>query len=287
MGSKIAIPWYVKIAAKLLLSRIPIDYGFWRNRSLFKHGDMAKPEYAYRVFKQHFKQNNISQKKNCVVLELGPGDSLFSALIANAHGISKIYLVDAGKFAIDDVSDYIQMAVYLRNIGCVPPEFNESTPIEDILNQCNATYMTNGINSLKAIPDNSVDVIWSQAVLDHVKLSDFTILIKEFRRIVRTNGICSHCIDLRDHLSSSLNHLRFSNRLWEAEFMSKSGFYTNRLRYHEIVKLFEKAGFSSKITNIQKWDKPPISKSKFSDHYKSMSDEELSISVFDIVSKPK
>src|SRR2546426_11298751 len=36
------IPWPLKIAAKVVLSRLPFPYSFWRRLSLFKHGDMSR-----------------------------------------------------------------------------------------------------------------------------------------------------------------------------------------------------------------------------------------------------
>jgi hypothetical protein len=40
------IPWYAKIAAKILLSRLPISYDLWRRANLFRHGAMDVPQHA-------------------------------------------------------------------------------------------------------------------------------------------------------------------------------------------------------------------------------------------------
>ena len=69
-------------------------------------------------------------------------------------------------------------------------------------------------------------------------------MVGEFRRIIVNNGKMSHNADLKDHLGgalnnlgSALNNLRFSDCLWESEFMVKSGFYTNRLQHQDILNL--------------------------------------------------
>ncbi len=46
------VPWQVKIAGKLLLSRIPAGYRFWKRVKLF--GGMEEPDYAHDVFMRHY-----------------------------------------------------------------------------------------------------------------------------------------------------------------------------------------------------------------------------------------
>jgi SAM-dependent methyltransferase len=281
-------PWQIKILSKLLLSSLPAKYDFWRKISLFKHGEMEKPDYAFKVFKQHFDRVDFLRKKGgFVALELGPGDSLFSALIAYAHGASRIYLVDTGKFAVDCIKPYIKMANFLKKNNLIPPEFNTNASIQKLLHLCNADYMTAGLSSLCEIPDHSVDFIWSQAVLEHIRHSKFSPLLKELRRVIRTDGICSHCIDLRDHLGGALNHLRFSRRIWESEVMAKSGFYSNRIRYFEMMNLFERAGFSAKTVKLERWAELPTPKNLFSREFTFMNNDELSVAVFDVILTPK
>jgi len=78
-------PWYVRMAAKVVLSRIPVSYQAWRALRLFSHGEMAKSAYAYGVFRQHFDASTFPRKAGgFVALEIGPGDGLLSAVIAAA-----------------------------------------------------------------------------------------------------------------------------------------------------------------------------------------------------------
>ena len=82
MTIKALIPWWAKIIAKLLLSRIPASYQIWQRFGLFKHGGMERPVYAYDVFTSHYSRFDPDHsKQSCVVLELGPGDSLASTLV--------------------------------------------------------------------------------------------------------------------------------------------------------------------------------------------------------------
>lgn len=281
---KINIPWWIKILAKIILSRLPFQYLFWRKLSVFKHGYMEKPEYAYEVIKQHFA--NVTLRHDFVALELGPGDSLFSALVCHSWGASKFYLVDVSDYAIKDTQPYQKMAEYLKEVGLQPLDIKHCSSLQEILNICSAEYLTNGLESLKRIPDNSVDIVWSQAVLEHIRHSEFLATMKELRRILKKNGVCSHEIDLRDHLENSLNNLRFSQAIWESQWMSKSGFYTNRIRYSQMLDIFKEAKFLPKVVWEKKWHKVPVSKNKMASEFSILSHQDLCISVFFVILKP-
>ena len=93
-----AIPWYIKILIKIVLSRIPAKYQLWARLNLFKHGDMLNIEYAFNVFNKHIEKAKLKNLNNKIICELGPGDSLATALIAHSYGARSI-LIDAGNFA--------------------------------------------------------------------------------------------------------------------------------------------------------------------------------------------
>ena len=110
--------------------------------------------------------------------------------------------------------------------------------------------------------------------------------MQQLRRIIKKDGICSHCIDFRDHLGGNLNNLRFSEKLWESDFFARSGFYTNRIRYQKMAKLFRKAGFNTEVIQLKRWDKLPISKTRLSDKFRELSDENLCLSGCDVILRP-
>lgn len=279
------IPWWGKIAAKLLLSRLPVDYKLWKQLSLFQHGYMEHPSYAYQVFKQHFDQVG-GLRTGFVSLEIGPGDSLLSAIVSRAFGGSASYLIDVGAFASRDLKPYREMTYFLSDKGLATIDITSLNSLEEILTACCATYKNTGVSSLREIPSQSVDFIWSQAVLEHIRQAEFQETMQELRRIIRKTGVCSHRVDLRDHLGGSLNNLRFPKYLWESDFMANSGFYTNRIQYSQMINLFQQANFDVKVIEVERWTKLPTPKTKFSREFQSLSDEELGVSGFSVVLKP-
>jgi predicted SAM-dependent methyltransferase len=281
------VPWQAKIAAKLVLSRVPVDYGFWRRLALFRHGQMERPAYAYRVFRRHFDRAKLAVgESGFVAMEIGPGDSLLSAMIAGAYGATKTYLIDVGNFAKHELGSYRDMERFMREQGLPVPDISSCQSVQEVLSVCQGEYLTTGLPAFQIIPDRSVDFVWSQAVLEHVRRAEFLEFSRQMHRVLRADGVCSHRIDLMDHLGGALNNLRFSERVWESDFMARSGFYTNRLRYSEMLTLFEQAGFAVEVLHIDRWQQLPTPKHKLAEEFKNFSDNELCVCGFDVTLRP-
>lgn len=280
-------PWWAKIGAKVVLARLPVTYRIWKRLGVFQHGAMEQPAYAFNVFKTHYDcAASTKEMSDFVALELGPGDSLFSAMMARAYGAAAVYLVDSGPYAHTDTKCYRAMATFLEARGLKSPDHWEMECLEDMLVSCRATYMTSGLSSLHTIPDESVDFIWSHAVLEEVKHVEFHRVLKELRRIIKPNGISSHWVDLEDNISGALNHLRFSEAVWESKLMSTSGFYTNRIRYSIMMQLFVEAGFTPEVITLKRWVRLPTPRSKLSDHFRYLPQDELSVRCFHVRLRP-
>lgn len=273
--------------AKIILSRVPLGYRLWRRLVIFRHGKMHVPSYSIGVVASHVeKLGGAGRMKGAVCLELGPGDSLASALIACAYGCARIYLVDAGAFANRDLAMYRRLADALATHGLPKVNLATSENVEAMLAVLDARYLTEGLKSLKAIESGSVDFIWSQAVLEHVRRHEIDAVFAEFRRVLKPGGAMSHRIDFKDHLGGSLNNLRFSRRLWESEFMSRSGFYTNRLRPSAMLGAMRRAGFSFTIRETVRWEALPLPRTKMDPEFRDLPDEDLLVSGCDLVARP-
>ncbi len=277
------IPWPFKIAAKLVLARLPVDYRRWKKLGLFEHGHMEDPAYGAGVFLRHFERSGLAGRQGFACLELGPGDSLFSALLAKAHGAGRVWMVDVGDFAERDLAAYRRMARYLAAQGFAVPPDSDFASMETLLAQCNAQYLVEGLASLRGLPTHSIDFVWSQAVLEHIRRRDVDALFAELRRILRPGAVMSHRIDLQDHLAQALNNLRFSERLWEAEWMARSGFYTNRLRFRDLLGRFERAGFTIERVEPTRWASLPTPRGRMAQPFRDLPDEDILVSGFDIV----
>jgi predicted SAM-dependent methyltransferase len=139
---------------------------------------------------------------------------------------------------------------------------------------------------MKEIPDASVDIIWSQAVLEHIRFSEFDDYLTQMRRIIKPDGLCSHRVDLKDHLGGELNNLRFNRKLWESDFFSKSGFYTNRIRFSDMLQRFKAAGFEIAWVKEDRWNALPTPVKRLDQDFQKLEINELCVSGFDVILMP-
>jgi SAM-dependent methyltransferase len=107
---------------------------------------------------------------------------------------------------------------------------------------------------------DSVDLIVSKSVLEHVPGQAVPGLLSEMNRVLRPGGLIVHSVDLRDHMQISgdletyedwLDALRYNDRLFDAMFSRRSTFI-NRWRTPEWRQAIASAGFRTHIWETQK-----------------------------------
>jgi len=282
------LPWWGRMAAKMLLARIPVSYRFWRSLGIFRHGDMHDPEHALAVFRAHLGRalRYRALASGFICLELGPGDSLLSGVVAAAMGASRVYMVDSGDYVVRDMEPYRRLTNVLRAQRLQVPHIEDCVDLAEVQRVCGIVHLTNGIEGLAQIPDDSVDYFWSQVVLEHIPRAEFSAMLRELRRITKASGMGSHSVDLGDHLGGALNNLRFSERAWESRFMSRSGFYTNRIRYSDMLKRFREAGFEVHVTDEVRRPRLHTPTGCMAEPYRSMDEDELRVAGFNVVLMP-
>ena len=92
--------------------------------------------------------------------------------------------------------------------------------------------------------DDSIDIHYSVKTLEHVPEPDIIRILTEARRLIKSDGVACHLIDLSDHFShqdpsiTAINFLRFTENEWLKIAGNKYG-YTNRLRASQYDFLFQ------------------------------------------------
>jgi SAM-dependent methyltransferase len=111
---------------------------------------------------------------------------------------------------------------------------------------------------------DSIDLIVSKSVLEHVPGHAVRGLLSEMNRVLRPGGLVVHSVDLRDHMQISgdletfddwLDALRYSDRLFQAMFSRRSTFI-NRLRTPEWRQAIASAGFRTHTWEARKLPLP-------------------------------
>lgn len=282
MSMRESVPWWVRIAAKLVLARLPVPYAAWQRLGVFRHGAMDDADYALEVLRGHLASSKVGSLVGRTVLELGPGDSAATAVIVAAMG-GRAILVDAGPFAPTDAAPYRRLAARLASEGLTPPDLTSAATLGDVLEACAAEYRTDGLLSLRELADGTVDLVFSQAVLEHVRRSELRDTLQELNRLLVPSGVSSHIVDLRDHLGGGLANLRFPARIWESELFSSAGFYTNRVALSEFEEMLAATHQDVIIHTSSEWDRPPIRRSALSREFRDRAERDLMTRSFGVV----
>ncbi len=216
-------------------------------------GGTNSARYCYTVWLRHLimAHHRGFNRIPHYILELGPGDSIGTGLMALLTGSNKYFALDAINHVDSTkmIKIFEELVYYLQIHEPIPDnnEFPEIHPelctydfpseivTDDVLKRSlkkerlieiknelsNIENPNNSYIHFRApwedvqIPDGTIDMIFSQAVLEHVNNLD-EIYIKMFKWLKR-GGIISHEIDFKSH-NTSINwngHWCYSERTWK------------------------------------------------------------------------
>lgn len=276
------VPWWLKLGLKAALGAARVPYRCSHRLRIGRHGPMTDTSYALAVARHHLRAVE-APASGFTALELGPGDSLLGAYFAAAAGATEAWLVDTAAFASYSPSQVEGAANLLRSEGMPVPELLAPPTIESFLEEVHGHYLTDGLTSLRSIPDDSVDIVWSHAVLEHVRRHELAEVVGELVRVLRPGGRMSHVVDFEDHLSAGFNNLRFASRTWERPLIWNSGCYTNRFSLSELLAGMEHAGLDVQVTDIKRRPVPDGLRRTLAPEFRCRSDEDLSAAAADLL----
>ena len=253
------------------------------------------------------------------VVELGPGDSMGIGLMALLTGAEQYYGLDAVRHALTETNLLVfdELVQLLRIQAPIPSggEFTEVLPELDdysfptkILNGARLTQtlapdrlqrlrhalagnLTTGpiyyfapMGRMGEIPGNSVDLILSQAVMEHV--DQLEEIYAECFRILKPGGGMSHQIDLRCHDTAPEwnGHWKYSELTWRLMRGGRSWFI-NRQPCSTHLGLVKQAGFSI-CAEIKQFGSFGISNRQLASRFQSLSESDLKTSgIFVVANK--
>jgi SAM-dependent methyltransferase len=108
-------------------------------------------------------------------------------------------------------------------------------------------YAPANANALDWLPDSSVDMVYSNSVLEHVTPVDLPKLLRESWRVLKANGVMVHAVACNDHYAhfdsriSFINYLQYSESDWALWNCALN--YQNRLRACDFITAAEQSGF--------------------------------------------
>ena len=282
-------------------------------------GSTPSARYCYAVWLRHLIHASKCGLRGIpeAVAELGPGGSIGCGLAALLSGCARYYALDAvNKISVDEnLRVFDELVELFRSRSPIPDdqEFPEIYPPletyefpsaalgDDLLAKALNGHRIQRIrDSISAgeigemityrapwsdpasIPAGSVDLIFSQAVLEHV--DDLPGAYRCMRLWLRPGGYASHTIDFRSHGTSDAwnGHWACSDFVWKM-IRGRRPYLINRAPYSTHVDLLTANGF----TIVSKATKPAASAVQRADLSKTfigMCDSDLATSSAFLVS---
>jgi SAM-dependent methyltransferase len=223
------------------------------------------------------------------VLEVGPGDSLGTGLLALAKGAASYCAID--RFAVEfDLA--VERRVFLALMaGLTEEERRRVSSVIAILpdayrvDESRFRYLNSvGLEDAGCLlARGSVDVIFSNAVLEHV--ADVGGSIASMRSLLRPGGIMLHDVDLRSHHVGFERHpmqiLEYPDWLWHA--MTSHTGDPNRARLPQYLEHLRNCGFVDVQVQVQqRFDAEMIERvrSRLARSFREVPVDDLEVAVF-------
>jgi SAM-dependent methyltransferase len=105
--------------------------------------------------------------------------------------------------------------------------------------------------SRTGFPSNTIDVVFSNSLLEHVPVPMLEACFAESMRILRPGGIVYHSVNCGDHYAyrdatiNQLHYLAYSDEEWQ--FWNNEFLYQNRLRAIDFTRMAERVGFAIEL----------------------------------------
>ena len=130
-----------------------------------------------------------------------------------------------------------------------------SSNLDELLQRAHVNYYAPVDASASGLESESVDIVFSNNVLEHIQPAIILRLMRETYRLLRPGGLVVHSVDCYDHYSyfdhsiTPINYLRFNENQWA--FWNNDLQYQNRLRPQDFLKLAEQAGLKVILANFE------------------------------------
>ena len=243
-------------------------------------GGTESARYCYSVWLRHLvmaHRNGLSDNP-ATIAELGPGDSIGIGLAALISGAAKYYALDVVEYATltHNLTTFDELVTLFKNKVAIPgndefpgviPQLSSYAFPGDILtdDRLNAVLDDDRLKAIRqavqdvdradsviryhvpwydsnVIENESIDMILSQAVLEHVDG-----LIRAYESMywwLKPGGFMSHSIDFRGHGTANdwNGHWTYSDLAWKV-IKGKRPYLINRSPHSQHIKLMNEAGF--------------------------------------------
>ena len=266
-------------------------------------------------------EHGFTHEQLNTIAELGPGSSLGIGLAALITGAQKYYAFDVVKNAKtdlnlqifdqlvelfekqEDIPDQSEFPLVNPHLGAYkfPRHILSETYFKAMLAENRIQSIRNAILNLERersneriqyfapwyagdlVQEESVDLIFSQAVLEHV--NDIQQTYQTFCRWLKTGGFMSHQIDFKCHKTAEEwnGHWQYSDLMWKL-ITGNRPFLINRQPYSRHIDLLDQSGLKV-ICEIKATNNEGIDRKNLALPFQNLSDDDLITSGAFMISK--
>jgi hypothetical protein len=267
-------------------------------RSIIPYGKRIEPF----VVEQGIRQVEMLKASGCdpygkSMLEIGAGWQPVIPLIFYLAGAKRIILVDIHRLLdrvmiIDTCRQLLTYKELISQRLSIPLEeleekliINDLTSFSSILMTFNFEYLALHDILLSALPEQSLDIITSRTVFEHIPSHIVKSIFAECYRLLKSSGIMCHIIDNSDHWADSdktitrLNFLKYGDKTFRFIASLNPHRYQNRLRHVDYLHMLDTVGFHCLLDTSQPDERTikQLTTININDLFKGYSHEELAI----------
>ena len=294
-----------------IASFVPGIKGYILNRS--RTGGTGTARYCYTVWLRHLvmaHKNGLNPYPKTVA-ELGPGDSIGIGLAALISGCDKYYGFDIVDFTdnqrnasifdelvllfqnrapIPDEKDFPQVKPYLESYA-FPADIFDDDRLQQALDTSRLEKLRSAVlgkhiedspiqfqvpwYDIDVVKQTSVDMIYSQAVLEHV--DELRNTYKIMRQWLKPEGFMSHQIDFGCHGTADEwnGHWTFSDFRWKL-IVGGRPYLLNRKPHSAHISMLSQEGFRV-VFDLPHRDVSNIKRRQLAPNFSSITDDDLTI----------
>ncbi len=200
-------------------------------------------------------------------------------LTARALKTMETHLDEIAKYCVSEPAD---TAGKLRKLI-------QAGSIDELLRLTGIEYYAPGDARQTGLQPNSVDLVYSNSVFEHVPKTAILEILRESQRILKPGGLALHNVGCNDHYAfvdpsiSFVNFLRFSESEWR--LWNNSLQYQNRLRAPQFLDLASEAGLKViyKRTHVRPGSREALAQFTVAREFRQFQPEDLATTSLDFI----